>query len=62
MVQHLAAEFYLPLGRLEQKFHDHFFSKDYELDLVDLATLRQGKDESVNSPSIPKPSSPNHSC
>jgi hypothetical protein len=35
-------------GELEQKFHDHFFSSDYELDLVDLVALRQGKDESVN--------------
>jgi hypothetical protein len=33
---------------LEQKFHDHFFSGDYELDLVDLVSLRQAKDESVN--------------
>jgi hypothetical protein len=33
---------------LEQNFRDHFFSGDYELDLVDLVTLRQGKDESVN--------------
>jgi hypothetical protein len=33
---------------LEQKFYDHFFSGDYELDLIDLAALRQGKDESVN--------------
>jgi hypothetical protein len=24
------------LGDLEQKFHDHFFSGDYEVDLVDL--------------------------
>jgi hypothetical protein len=31
-----------------QKFHDHFFSGDYELDLVDLVSLRQTKDESVN--------------
>ena len=36
------------MGDLEQKFHDHFFSGDYELDLVDLVALRQGKDESVN--------------
>jgi hypothetical protein len=36
------------LRDLEQKFYDHFFSGDYELDLVDLAALRQGKDESVN--------------
>jgi hypothetical protein len=35
-------------GGLEQKFHDHFFSGDYELDLVDLVALWQGKDESVN--------------
>jgi hypothetical protein len=33
---------------LEQKFHDHFSSGDYELDLVDLVALRQGKDKSVN--------------
>jgi hypothetical protein len=25
---------------IEQKFHDHFFLGDYELDLVDLAALR----------------------
>jgi hypothetical protein len=35
-------------GELEQKFHDHFFFGDYELDLVDLVALRQGNDESVN--------------
>jgi hypothetical protein len=29
-------------------FYDHFFSGDYELDLVDLVSLRQTKDESVN--------------
>jgi hypothetical protein len=34
-------------GDLEQNFHDHFFSGDYKLDLVDLVALRQGKDESV---------------
>jgi hypothetical protein len=38
----------LSWGELEQKFHDHFFSGDYELDLVDLVALRQAKDESVN--------------
>jgi hypothetical protein len=38
----------LSWGDLEQKFHDHFFSGDYELDLVDLVSLRQAKDESVN--------------
>jgi hypothetical protein len=29
----------LSCGDLEQKFHDHFFSGDYELDLVDLVAL-----------------------
>jgi hypothetical protein len=38
----------LSWGDLEQKLHDHFFSGAYELDLVDLVALRQGKDESVN--------------
>jgi hypothetical protein len=33
---------------LEQKFHEHFFSGDYKLDLVDLVALWQGKDELVN--------------
>jgi hypothetical protein len=33
----------LSWGELEQKFHDHFFSGDYELDLVDLVALRQGR-------------------
>jgi hypothetical protein len=35
-------------GDIEQKFHDHFFFGDYELDLVDLAAQQKGKDESVN--------------
>jgi hypothetical protein len=35
-------------GDLQHKFHDHFFSEDYELDLVDLIALRQGKGESIN--------------
>jgi hypothetical protein len=38
----------LSWDELEQKFHDRFFSGDYELDLVDLVALQQGKDESVN--------------
>jgi hypothetical protein len=38
----------LSWGDLEQKFHQHFFSGDYELDLVDLVALRQEKDESVS--------------
>jgi hypothetical protein len=37
----------LSWGDLEQKFHENFFSGDYELDLVDLVALRQEKDESV---------------
>jgi hypothetical protein len=48
MVCNPATKFYVLLGELEQKFHDHFFSEEYELDLVDLAALRQGKNESVN--------------
>jgi hypothetical protein len=39
---------FLSWGDLEQKFHDHSFSGDYELDLVDLVALQQAKDESVN--------------
>jgi hypothetical protein len=30
-------------GELEQKFHDHFFSGDYELDLVDLWPCDRGR-------------------
>jgi hypothetical protein len=35
-------------GEFEQKFHDHFFSGDYKLNLVDLVAMQQGKDNSVN--------------
>jgi hypothetical protein len=38
----------LSWGDLEQKIHEHFFSDDYKLDLVDLVALRQEKNESVN--------------
>jgi hypothetical protein len=38
----------LSRGDLEQKFHEHFFSGDYELDLVDLVALRHEKVESVS--------------
>jgi hypothetical protein len=38
----------LSWGDLDQKFHVHFFSSDYALDLVDLVALGQGKDESTN--------------
>jgi hypothetical protein len=33
---------------LESKFHEHFFSGEYELGLVDLASVGQGREESVN--------------
>jgi hypothetical protein len=33
---------------LERKFHEHFFSGEHELELVDLALVRQGPEESVN--------------
>jgi hypothetical protein len=29
------------------KFHEHFFSEEYELELVDLAKIRQGREQSV---------------
>jgi hypothetical protein len=44
----LPPNFILSWGDLEQKIYDHFFSGDYELDLVDLVGLQQAKDESVN--------------
>jgi hypothetical protein len=33
--------------KLEQKFHEHFFSGEHELELADLASVRQGPEESV---------------
>jgi hypothetical protein len=33
---------------LESRFHEHFFSGEYELRLADLALVRQGREESVN--------------
>jgi hypothetical protein len=33
---------------LECKFHEHFFFVEYELGLADLASVRQGHEESVN--------------
>jgi hypothetical protein len=33
---------------LEWKFHEHFFSGEHELELADLASVRQGLEESVN--------------
>ena len=32
---------------LEQKFHDHFYSGDNETKLMDLTSVRQGRDESI---------------
>jgi hypothetical protein len=34
---------------LESKFHEHFFFGEYELGLADLASVRQGREESVNN-------------
>jgi hypothetical protein len=34
-------------NELEQKFHDHFFSGDYQLKLTDLTLVKQGKEEIV---------------
>jgi hypothetical protein len=35
-------------NELESKFHEHFFVGEYELGLADLASVRQGHEESVN--------------
>jgi hypothetical protein len=35
-------------NELENKFHEHFFVGEYELGLADLASVRQGCEESVN--------------
>jgi hypothetical protein len=36
-------------NQLEQKFHDHFFSGDYQLKLTDLTSVKQGKDDAVSN-------------
>jgi hypothetical protein len=36
-------------NQLEQKFHDHFFSGDYQSKLVDLTSVKQGKDDTVSN-------------
>jgi hypothetical protein len=36
------------LEQLEHKFHDHFYSPENELKLLDLTSVRQGHDESVS--------------
>ena len=33
--------------KLEQKFHDHFYSGDNKIKLTDLTSVRQGRDESI---------------
>ena len=35
-------------NELEQKFHDHFYSEDNEAKLMDLTSVRQGRDESIH--------------
>jgi len=35
-------------AEMEHKFHEHFFTGDYELGLADLASVCQGRDESVS--------------
>jgi hypothetical protein len=35
-------------NELESKFHKHFFTGEYELGLADLASVQQGREESVN--------------
>jgi hypothetical protein len=34
--------------QLERKFYDHFYSSENELKLLDLTSVRQNRDESVN--------------
>jgi hypothetical protein len=36
------------LDQLEQNFHDHFFSGSYQLKLIDLTLVSQGKEVSVS--------------
>ncbi|TKC12036.1 hypothetical protein FA727_23640, partial [Robertmurraya kyonggiensis] len=35
-------------NQLERKFHDHFYSGNHEMKLADLASVRQGRDETVS--------------
>jgi hypothetical protein len=35
-------------NELESKFHEHFFAGEYELGQADLASVHQGREESVN--------------
>jgi hypothetical protein len=34
-------------GDLEQKFHEHFSTREYEIELVDIEALQQGHNESI---------------
>jgi predicted PolB exonuclease-like 3'-5' exonuclease len=36
-------------NQLQQKFHDHFFSGDYQLKLTDLTSIKQGRDETISN-------------
>jgi hypothetical protein len=36
-------------NQLEHKFHDHFFSGDYQLKFIDLTSVKQGKDETISN-------------
>ena len=33
------------MAQLERKFHDHFFSGETEVKLLDLTSIKQGRDE-----------------
>ena len=35
-------------NELEQKFHDHFYSRVNEAKLIDLTSVKQGRDESIH--------------
>jgi hypothetical protein len=36
-------------NQLEQKFYDHFYSRDYQLKLKDLTSDKQGRDETKSN-------------
>jgi hypothetical protein len=44
----LAPNFIYSWDQLEKKFHDHFFSRSYQLRLTDLTSVRQSKEESLS--------------
>jgi hypothetical protein len=44
----LTSNFINSWNYLESKFHEYFFFEEYELGLADLASVRQGREESVN--------------